>query len=89
MSYLLLETFNHYVGRQHSASEAATYVASLHILPMPERISLEDWRAHVPMHLLEGWHLLPDNERIALYVMAQSATHPYECASGPDNPTMN
>ena len=89
MSSLLLETFNHYLGNDCTAEQAAAYVAGLRVLPMPERISLDDWRAHVPMHLLERWSMMTDDERITVYVMAHCATHPYECTNGAENPTMN
>lgn len=89
MSSILLATFNHYLGRNLNAAEAAGYVSQLKVLPIPERMTMDDWRAHVPMHLLEAWQRLPASERLALYVMAQSATHPFECHFGPDEPAMN
>ena len=89
MSPLLLATFNHYTGTKRTASEAAAYVARLPVFPVPERMAMDDWRAHVPMHLLEAWATLPTDERIALYVMAQSATHPFDCHFGPEEPAMN
>ena len=89
MNTLVLKIFNHYVGGDHSFHEAAAYVADIPILPIPERITLNDWRVHVPMPLLESWEKLSDVERIVLYVMGQSATHPYECATDHDSPVMN
>jgi hypothetical protein len=89
MSAMILRTFNHYAGRYYTPAEAAAFVAGVRVLPLPDRVSLDDWRVHVPMHLLEGWANLSDEERLAVYVMAQSATHPYECNTGPEEPAMN
>ena len=73
----------------HTEPKRSAYVARIVVLPIPDRLSLDDWRAHVPMPLLEGWSTLSDDQRLTVYVMAQSATHPYECANGPDEPAMN
>jgi hypothetical protein len=89
MTSLLLNIFNQYVDGKHTIAQAAAFVAKLPVLPMPDRVTLDDWRVHVPMPLLEAWAKLSDVERIVLYVMAQSATHPYECRTGVDEPTMN
>ena len=89
MSPLLLSTFNQYVGSRLSASQAGQFVASLKVFPVPDRMAMDDWRAHVPMHLLESWRSLPVDERLALFVMAVSATHPYEFVLGPEEPIMN
>jgi hypothetical protein len=88
---LLLQIFNQYAGtaRTLSFTEAAAYVARVPVMPIPERLALDDWRAHVPMPLLEGWAKLSDQERLALYVMAQSATHPFEFMSSLDEPVLN
>lgn len=89
MTPLLLNIFNQYVEGKYTLAQAAAFVARLPVLPMPDRVTLDDWRAHVPMPLLEAWAKLSDVERIVVYVMGQSATHPYECRSGADEPTMN
>ena len=89
MSPKVLQIFNHYVGGNFTLAQAAAYVAKVPVLPIPERVSMDDWRVHVPMPLLEGWARLSDQERIVVYVMAQSATHPYECMTGPEEPAMN
>jgi hypothetical protein len=86
---MMLRTFNRYAGQYHTPAEASVFVARVQVLPLPERVSLDDWRVHVPMHLLEDWSHLSDEERLAIYVMAQSATHPYECNTGPEEPAMN
>ncbi|HWE01440.1 MAG TPA: hypothetical protein VG326_03445 [Tepidisphaeraceae bacterium] len=86
----MLETFNGYVGgRRRNASQAAAFVARIAIMPLPESLSLGDWRSHVPMHLLETWDTLLPTEQMALFVMAQSATHSYECTMGPELPALN
>jgi hypothetical protein len=89
MSPLLLQIFNEYVGGAFTPAQAAAYVAQVPVLPIPERVSLDDWRVHVPMPLLERWLDLSDQERIIVYLMAQSATHQYECTTGPEEPAMN
>jgi hypothetical protein len=89
MSPLLLETLNLYTGLDLSEPEAVRFIAAAFAVPVPERLSMDDWQAHVPMHLLEGWRRLSDDERVVIYVMAQCATHPYECTVGPEYPGMN
>lgn len=89
MSPILLKTLNLYRSVNLSAEEAASYVAGLEVFPLPDRLALDDWRMHVPMHLLEQWGTLTDSERVTIYVMAQSATHPHELQQGPEDPQMN
>lgn len=87
MSPLLLEIFSCYVGRESSAAEASAYVAALRVMPISDEIVLADWRVHVPVPLLERWPELLDEERVAIFVMATSATHPYECST-PASPAL-
>ena len=89
MTSILLRTFNHYAGGNYTAAQAIEKVKSILIFPLPEPLPLRDWRAHVPMHFLEDWQALADGERVAIYIMAQSATHPYEKCEQCDGPTMN
>ena len=89
MNPLLLQIFNQYVGGTFTGAEAAAYIAKIPVSPFPTRMSMSDWRVHVPMPLLEGWSKLSDLERLTVYVMALSATHPYECATAQDEPAMN
>jgi|SRR5579862_2271337 len=89
MSPVVLKTFNQYVGREFSADDAKQHLRSIPVLPLPDRLMLDDWRAHVPMHLLEGWRTLGDEERMTILIMAQSATHTHESGPMPDEPRMN
>jgi len=66
MNVILLKTFNLYLGTQWSAAEATGYLAGIRVLPLPDRISLDDWRFHVPMHLLEAWSTLTDEDRLTI-----------------------
>jgi len=89
MSTLLLGTFNHYEGASLTPDQAFAKVKELPILPLPEPVPATDWRAHVPMNLLEGWKALCDGERVAIFVMARSATHPYENPLDCDDTSLN
>jgi hypothetical protein len=90
MSPIMLETFNQYLGgRRRNAAQAAFFLARIPIMPLPENLPLDDWRSHVPMHLLEAWETLSSVEQMSLFLMAQSATHSYECTTGPELPAMN
>jgi hypothetical protein len=79
MTPILLEVFGCYIGREFSAAEAFAYVATLPVMPISDKIVLADWRVHVPMPFLERWLDLTNEERVAIFVMATSATHPHEC----------
>lgn len=64
------------------------HVAALPVEPIANVLVLTDWRVHVPMPLLDRWGELSDEERVAIFVMATSATHPYEGAK-PPSPALN
>lgn len=84
MTRLMLRTYNQYAGLSQSADEVAQALVALPVFPLPDKVAPNDWRVHVPMQLLEGWRRLSDDERVAVYVMAQSATHPFEMPAGED-----
>jgi hypothetical protein len=88
MSPLVLEILNAYTEQKCTISEAFIFISELEVLPLPEELCLDDWRSHVPMPFLEEWHALSDDERVCIYVMALSGTHPYE-SSLPDFPGQN
>jgi hypothetical protein len=86
----MLATFNDYMGGwRRSASEAAAFVGEIEIMPLPDHLELDDWRSHVPMHLLEVWDTLSTDEQMALFLMGQSATHSYDVSPGCETPIMN